>query len=819
MPRLDSSWNNGEASMDADLTVLQERCRKDADSYREDYLAQQNHYLSLLAAASLQPSDAPTRLPDVASFIASTAALYGPEAASAVTTPTIALLAEAAGAMQPATRRALVRTLALLRSRGAADARDVIPLFFRLLECEDKVLRRMLHGHILADVKRMQARGDAGRRNLQAFLYGMVVEPNEVLVKRSLIVLIDLFRKRIWHDARTANVIGSCLFHDAPSVALISAKFLLDSESKAAGDESSDSDDEDQDQFADSASAKHAKKGRDGQKASDMWKAFNMTGKKSSKKKRAMERLINRTTRVRKTSGTSTRLENPHDPAFAAMMLLHDPQDFAERLYSDLQKKRRNEPYENRLILINLLTRLVGTHKLFVLNLYPFLQRYLQPAQPEVTRVLAYLAQGCHELVPPDTLHPVIRLLADSFVSEKSSPPSMAAGINTIRAICTRVPLAILDAENEDKPEAQQEAPLLEDLVQYKDNRDRGVSMAARSLISLYRDVHPRLLKKRDRGRSAAEAVQKGTTGPAPAYAKSRFATGVKGAELLDESDVDSVGTADERELSSSIHEMQYHGSSLPSDNALGTDDVREVENRRTCDEDTALENHVIVSSGNLIGLETKIDGVIRSQECVAAGDDVDSSQEDDIDSHSSGEDEDDICRPAEGICADDGDSLPDSENTQDDEEVERVGSGSVLEQSESGGRPRTDRTRILTDEDYARIRAREAARLVANSGKRTRSIAAVVDTGDAVDPAEIQGPVKRERRTLEERMESVLAGREGREKFGSRKGLKKGGGSTNKVKLKSKANSMMIHKNRRKSKLSRREVQQMKKKKKRGRK
>lgn len=708
--------------MDTDLIVLQERCRKDPQSYRIEYIAQQNHYLALLASATLRPAEASARLPDAASFVASTAALYGDEASAAVAAPTIALLQQSAAALAPATRRALVRTLALLRARGAADAAVVIPLFFRLLSCEDKVLRRMLHGHILSDVKRLQASGDKGRRSLQSFLFGMVSEPNEVLVKRSLNVLVDLFRRRIWNDARTANVIASCVFHEAAPVALIATKFLLDSESKS-GDEGegefADDDDDEEDE-----PERAAARGHDSKKAADMWKAYGLTGKKSTKKRKQMERTINRLTRVKRTPGSGNDALT-QQPSFAAMYLLNDPQTFAERLYTDLQTRRRNEPYENRLVFINLLTRLVGTHQLLVLNLYPFLQRYLQPAQPEVTRVLAYLAQGCHELVPPDVLHPVVRGLADNFVSERCSPPAMAAGLNTIRAICARVPLAIFDAENEEKAEDKQEAPLLEDLVQYKSNRDKGVVMAARSLISLYRDVNPRLLHKRDRGRAGAEAVQKGTAGPAPAYGRAKFATGVEGVELLAES------SAEEDEAA----EMDSEDSNADVDDASADGDVEEPEG----DVDDSSKPQVILPSKDA---DEASNGAAKSEH--------------------------------------------------------------------------TDQLRILTDDDYKRIRARAAAKVVeGGGGKRTRNSGVQhMDTGDAVDPYDIQGVVTKTRKTLAERMESVLAGREGREKYGSRKGLTKGGGSTNKAKLKGKSNSMVIHKQRRKSKMSRNERQKAKTKK-----
>jgi hypothetical protein len=63
--------------------------------------------------------------------------------------------------------------------------------------------------------------------------------------------------------------------------------------------------------------------------------------------------------------------------------------------------------------------RVVGVHKLLLLNLYPFLQKYIAPHQRDVTAVLAALVQGCHELVPPETLAPVMRQLVDQFVHDR----------------------------------------------------------------------------------------------------------------------------------------------------------------------------------------------------------------------------------------------------------------------------------------------------------------------------------------------------------------------------------------------------------------
>lgn len=699
--------------------VLQERCRKDPLSYEQEFISQRLHFDALLSSACLRPSDPSPRLAEVAGFMGSVAHCY-PKHGSAVAPPIATFLTESGPAMDPHLRRSLVRLLGLMRAKGSADPNVIIPLFFRLLACNDKALRRMLHGHIVADIKKINTNGHSSTKSLQSFLFSMVEDPSQVLVKRSLHVLVDLFRKKIWNNAKCTNMIATACFHDAVPVAIIATKFILDSESK---EEIDDSDDD-----SDDESRAMSKRSRDGQKAADLWKTFNMTGKKSSKKKKKMERVISRLTTVKGPSSANAVSEtNPGHPSFEAMMLLNDPQDFAERLFTDLQTKRKKESYEHRLIFINLLSRLVGTHQLILFNLYPFLQRYLQPAQPEVTRVLAYLTQACHEMVTPDVLHPILRGLADSFVSERSSPPSVAAGLNTIRAICSRVPLAILDKENEDKAEDEQEAPLLLDLVQYKSSKDKGIAMAARSLVGLYREVHPRLLHKRDRGRAGAEAVQKGDAPLAKPFGEHMYATGVEGVELLAEKD----------------SEDEEDEEGICEDDSEGEDKTEDV------DDESVNDNE-----------QPEVDEGSKDEEVPSDVEDVDS------------------CDEKEG------------------------------EESKGEKRKRRDETELLTNEDFAKIRRKRAANTLGESMR-------TVHTGDAVDPYDLQGPIKRERKNHAERMESVLSGREGREKFGSRKGLNKGGGSTNKQKLKSKSNAMVIHKRRKKSKMSRRDRQLGKRRKK----
>lgn len=50
--------------------------------------------------------------------------------------------------------------------------------------------------------------------------------------------------------------------------------------------------------------------------------------------------------------------------------------------------------------MVSLVSRVVGVHRLLLVNFYPFLQRYLQPHQRDVTQLLAALVQVSTAISP-----------------------------------------------------------------------------------------------------------------------------------------------------------------------------------------------------------------------------------------------------------------------------------------------------------------------------------------------------------------------------------------------------------------------------------
>jgi len=171
--------------------------------------------------------------------------------------------------------------------------------------------------------------------------------------------------------------------------------------------------------------------------------------------------------------------------------------------------------------MMQLLSRVMGAHKLCVLGFYTYIIKYLAYHQLRVPSILVSLAQSVHDLTPPDAVTPVIRKLAQEFVHPGVGSEVIAAGINAVREVCRRQPWSI-------------EEDLLGDLVEYKKSRDKAVTAAARGLLQLYREVNPGMLKRRERGKDASMGMAKGSQ-PLPFGHSAEAAVDIEGLSLLED--------------------------------------------------------------------------------------------------------------------------------------------------------------------------------------------------------------------------------------------------------------------------------------------
>ena len=123
---------------------------------------------------------------------------------------------------------------------------DLLQLFFDLLRCQDKSLRKFLKDHIVMDLKNVNAKHKDVRLNtvLQNFMFTMLKvffnllhamnpsilkmfnfqDAHGVAAKMSLDVMITLYRKNVWRDAKTVNVISTACFSDTTKLMVTAVK-------------------------------------------------------------------------------------------------------------------------------------------------------------------------------------------------------------------------------------------------------------------------------------------------------------------------------------------------------------------------------------------------------------------------------------------------------------------------------------------------------------------------------------------------------------------------------------------------------------------
>ncbi|KPP79617.1 hypothetical protein Z043_100792, partial [Scleropages formosus] len=270
--------------------------------------------------------------------------------------------------------------------------------------------------------------------------------------------------------------------------------------------------DEDEKKNSDSESEASVKSEDDGPTARDIMVRFS-TGKKSSKNKKKMEKAM-------KVLKKHKKKNNAEVFNFSAVHLIHDPQ---EKLFKQLEDSK--ERFEVKIMMMELISRLVGIH--------------------EVTKILLCAAQASHQLVPPEIITPVIMTIANNFVTDRNSGEAMTVGINAIREVAARCPLAMTE-------------DLLQDLAQYRMHKDKNVVMSSRGLIQLFRNLNPQMLHKKDRGKPTESSVE----ARIQEYGELEAKDYIPGAEVLelDKEQDDSKGNEEEWESTSMSEEDDDDG-------------------------------------------------------------------------------------------------------------------------------------------------------------------------------------------------------------------------------------------------------------------
>ncbi|SCU81514.1 LAME_0B07448g1_1 [Lachancea meyersii CBS 8951] len=694
------------AILPTNVILLQNLVKRDPMSYREEFLQQYSHYESLRdifmlnALESQTTGDSNTRqFVELVGFVSQVCSCY-PEETATFPNELKQLVLDYHRSLPFEVREKIISSLTMLRNKGVISAETLIQTMFPLLvaysshsnalghNSHAKEVRKLVYSTLVSLLKSCNtgAKNQKLNRSTQAICFNLLDQPDSQGVWAARLTR-ELWRRGIWDDSRAVEIMTQAALNDDVKIAYSGVLFFLgaDKEREENFEENSDDDDIDMDAL------RHKMQ----------------INKKSGKRGKKMEAAL-KTVR-KKNAGPKTPQGYLN---FSAIHLLRDPQGFADKLFAKQLSSKNNNRFDldQKIALMQLLSRLIGTHKLTVLGIYSFFLKYLTPKQRDVTKILAAAAQSSHDMVPPETIAVLVRKIADEFVSDGVASEVAAAGLNTIREICSRAPLAI-------------DETLLQDLTEYKGSKAKGVSMAAKALVALYREVAPEMLKRKDRGKVASMDIQEsnrqGKDVRRPQFGVESNVQGIAGIELL------AQWKKKQEDLNGEAED--------------------ENDDRNWEVEDEGEE-------------EEEIDG-----EWVT----VESDKEYDVDMSDS----------------DDEDGKPKADKAEG--EAAEAETGKI--DPETAFRDLAS-SRVLTPADFAKLQELRTEQGVARLMG--------VKNEETVDADGLVGPRKHRKATKDERIASIMEGREGREKFASRKSKRdEQRSTTNREKERKKNFVMMIHK------------------------
>ncbi|WFD43886.1 Severe Depolymerization of Actin [Malassezia psittaci] len=745
----------------SNLPALQNLLKREPSAYAEEFLAQWNHYESLrrIFASGIGQQleggndagvhtlrlnkDQQEEFQQLLTFVTQLAPSY-PKVTAALPEHLSDLLLVHHAQLGPDVRRACFQALTMLRNRGRINS-----------ETSSELRKSVLHA-IVQDIKQANRHSSDMRLNrmVQGLLFGMVErgmqEDGPVVLRKAdteltgrtealwaVRVSSEMWRRRIWKDARTVALLASACTHPHPKVQASAVRFFLgDLHAAESSGKNSDEDASEQEaEIPDVSRLQHQRK----------------VGRKSKAGERRLK-LAQAQARRRRKEKSEKELEKEEKETsnMAAIHLLHDPQTFADRLYENLSRGDKRHSLEMKVRIIQLLSRVMGTHRVLVLPFYSYLAKYLMPHQLHITLILVSLAQSVHDQTPTDMLTPAIRKIAYAFVHPGVNAEVVAAGINTIREVCRRQPWCM-------------EEDLLHDLVDYRKSKDKGVSAASRGLMQLYREVNPALLRRVDRGKSGAIALAGGKE-PARYGVDRNEVHGIQGLDLL-----------------AQHLEQNKQGSDQENEDWEGWD----LESASDSDSESST-GWINVSSDDDAASHFSMD---RS--------DLDSSDDEQEKSNKNNSERD--TRPMHERVREarrrrraeqEAKAQRAEESSEDETEAEKAQQTPVTSESNEQLMELAT-SKILTPADFAKMnelrlqQAEEAAKqsgavgakarreLAALQSKKRATATATSGTNEVLDEMDILGPRKKAKADYEERMKSIQSGREDRGKFGSSKGKK----------------------------------------------
>ena len=433
------------------LPQYQDRVKRDKESYKEEFLKILKKFEEQFTIFLFNPSRKIKGFKELLLFFAHLAHLFKTET-EFIPKGLCKILSENYLTIPHEVRLTIVDSLSIMCKNGILSLLEVIPLFFNLMRCQDKILRKRLTDYIISSLSKVNEKHKNVNinKNIQNFCEKLLEDPNKKLARKTLNIIVNLYQKRIWNDTRTINMLANIAVN-AKDIKISSAacQFFL-SEYNIEQGESSDEED-----------------------LEELKNKYKLLGKgysqKTKKRKAKLKQLMKSIERKEERNAKIKPVSN-----FLPIDQLNDPYTFAEKLFH-LMSSFQAGNFSHKLIILRLLGRILGRHRLIINNFFNSMIPLIKAEQKELNIILASIIEATHDLVPPIELEPLIKKLFDFFISDVLPPPQITIGLHTLYGIMERCPYCI--DENYFK--------ICEELRNYK---NKSVANAARAVCNLYKE-------------------------------------------------------------------------------------------------------------------------------------------------------------------------------------------------------------------------------------------------------------------------------------------------------------------------------------------
>lgn len=140
------------------------------------------------------------------------------------------LMEELGPTLHPYIRKKCVGSIMILRAKSILLPVSTIEFLLTQMRLEDKELRSIIYKYVLNDIRRMNSHHQNNKINQQirAFISSYIPKHNDKTSQKSLKMMIELYKRNVWTDTRSVNIIAEACFSPSSRIRLMACHFLME---------------------------------------------------------------------------------------------------------------------------------------------------------------------------------------------------------------------------------------------------------------------------------------------------------------------------------------------------------------------------------------------------------------------------------------------------------------------------------------------------------------------------------------------------------------------------------------------------------------